>query len=491
MSNKKTSKHLVRNAGYSLTISAIVLVVVILVNVLVSAIPLQYTRFDMTKTGLYTATSPETEECLAQLDQDIILYYLCESGAEDLTVKTFVEKYATLSDHVTFKVIDPVVYPNFAAEYEVENAVSNTLVVVNENMTDDAGNPLSYVVQGGLATSVTEQQAQENVLSEFYGWKVDVNAYYSTGATVYYPATFIGEQQMAKAINYVTNTEWPKVYMLSGHGEGDLSRYYDLISNDIIKFENLMLGDPIPEDCRMIIVFQPIFDLTEQEYDQLSKYLNDGGDIMFLMSHSDKSDLANFSKLFESYGFEIDYDHYVLESSPSRQLYSDYPYIFAPLLTDSIAFESIEKMNIYVVNYYAMPINELASHRSSITFNKLCYTQTGYLSTWTDEMPDSTKTYPFVTGAHVVEAYEDIETNIYLFTGLFADKVYNYAVLSDILKETCDVVLTVEIESIDLSYDQLNLLESEASLWSTIVQIVIPSVVLVAGVVMFIIRRRK
>lgn len=485
--NKKTNKNLFKNAGYSIVVTAVVVAVVILLNVLVSAIPEQYTRFDLTKTGLYTATSEETAKCLAELDQDLIVYYLCAAGEEDITVKTFMENYVALSDHISMKNIDPVVYPNFFANYGIETLTSNTVIVVNENLTDDEGKPLYFVINGGTSSTTDTTEG----LSEFYGWSMDANAYYTTGAILYYPATFVGEQQMATAINYVTNTVWPQVYVLSGHGEEDLTYLHDAISNNIIQFNTLLLGDSIPEDCEMIIVHNPKFDLTDAEYELLSQYLNQGNDMLFMMTHSKESDLANFNKLFESYGFSIDNEHYIMELSNAHLLSAQYPYIFVPTLGEDSAFATINKNNLYVYSYYALPISETSSHRSSITFNPICFTNTGYLATWEGDEYDNTSTSKYISGAHIVEAYDEVETNIYIFTGIFVDGPYNYMVLSDILKESCNVELTVEIESVDLAYDQLSILESEANLWGSIVQIVIPATVLLAGVIVFIIRRRK
>ena len=486
----KNNNRLIKNAGYSIVISAVVLAVVILFNVLVSAIPIQYTRFDLTRTGLYTATSLETEMCLAELKHDLKFYYICASGEEDITAKTFVENYATLSDHIQLKIIDPVVYPNFASNYDIETITSNTLIVVNENLLDDKGEPLYYVIQGGASSSIDQDDIQNGVVvSEFYGWKQDLNAYYS-GVTEYYPATFMGEQKMAQAINYVTNEEWPQVYILSGHGEKEMDKYYDMFSNDIIKFNSLILGDNVPEDCRMIIVFEPAFDLTEQEYEVLVEYANNGGNLMFIMARSTESKLENFAKLFENYGFAVDYDHYINEVSTSKQYSDQYPYIFYPTLGEDKAFETLNKNNLMFMSYYSMPIIELESHRSSIEFNKICYTSTGYLVQWNDEFPDKS-TSEHVTGAHIVEKYDDVETNIYVFTGVISDKLYNYMIISDVLKEICDVSLAIEIDSIDLSYDRLDLLQSEVSFWSTTLEIVVPSIVLVAGIIVFVIRRRK
>ncbi len=483
----KNNKQIFKNAGFSLAVTAIVIAIVIFLNVLVSAIPTQYTQFDMTKNSLYTATSKETKDSLAKLDTDLTIYYICGTGKEDLTVKAFVDNYASLSDHLTVKRIDPVQYPNFTEPYGIsaEKLYDNTVIVVNDTQKNTSGKSLFYVINGGVHGSTQ----QTTGLSEFYQWDVDKNTYYSTGQAYYYTSAFKGEQAMATAVNYVTNTVWPQCYVLTGHGEADITEMYNGISNDVIQFNSLILGDKVPEDCDVIIVCSPTQDLSDMELQSLTDYLNRGGNLLIMVERAE-SGLANFSRLFESYGFSVDNERYVTETSSNRLLSAGSPYIFAPSRVSDPVFDIFDKNGLYAVNINALPIVESDSHRSTVTFSELLYTDTGVLTKFSDDSADGDATH-IVTGAHIAESYDNADTNIYIFTGRFHDQLYNYLIISDILKNTCSVTPAVEIPGVDMSYDQLIMLESESKPWKIVVQFVVPLTILAAGIIVFVIRRRK
>ena len=483
----KKNKQVFKNAGFSLAVTAIVIAIVIFANVLVSAVPTQYTQFDMTKNSLYTATSKETKDSLAALDYDLTIYYICGSGREDLTVKSFVDNYASLSDRIAVKRIDPLQYPNFSEQYGVaaENLYDNTVIMVNESLQNANGEPLYYVINGGKHSSATETTG----LSEFYQWDVDMNTYYSTGQVYYYTSEFKGEQRMATAVNYVTNTVWPQCYVLTGHGEPDITEMYTGISNDVIRFQTLILGDKVPDDCDAIIICSPSQDISAAEAQALIDYLNRGGDIIFMLEHTDK-EMTNLSKVFDAYGFSVTFDEYIRETNAGRLPQASAPYIFAPYHVSDAVFELFKRNNLYAINMNAMPIVENASHRSSVIFTELLYTDTGVLTRFSDDTEDGEAAH-YVTGAHISEAFDDVEANIYVFTGRFYDQLYNYLIISDVLKNTCSVTSVVDIPGVDMSYDQLVMLESESRPWKIIVQFVVPLTILAAGIIVFVVRRRK
>ena len=68
-----------RNGLYSTAILGVVVVLAVLVNLLVNAIPAKYTQFDLSEAGLYTLSDQSVQ--LAQgLEQDVKIYYLFENG---------------------------------------------------------------------------------------------------------------------------------------------------------------------------------------------------------------------------------------------------------------------------------------------------------------------------------------------------------------------------------------------------------------------------
>ena len=82
-----------RNGSYSVMISAIFIVIVIVINMIVGSLPSKYTEFDVSSQKLYSI-GDETKSYLKKLDKDITIYQVVQSGSEDETLKKLLEKYA-------------------------------------------------------------------------------------------------------------------------------------------------------------------------------------------------------------------------------------------------------------------------------------------------------------------------------------------------------------------------------------------------------------
>ena len=74
-----------RVGGYSVAAAAIVVVIAVVANLLVNALPAGATQFDISAGSMFTM-SQETEQLLDGLDQDITVYWLVQSGQEDETL---------------------------------------------------------------------------------------------------------------------------------------------------------------------------------------------------------------------------------------------------------------------------------------------------------------------------------------------------------------------------------------------------------------------
>ena len=71
-----------RSGLYSTAILAAAVVLAVLVNLAVQAVPVRYTEFDLSEGGLYTL-GDTSAQLAGALDQDVTIYYLCETGNED------------------------------------------------------------------------------------------------------------------------------------------------------------------------------------------------------------------------------------------------------------------------------------------------------------------------------------------------------------------------------------------------------------------------
>jgi len=107
----------------------------LLVNLVVRALPSQYTEFDLSEAKMYTL-SDSTKALVEGLEKDVHIYYLCETGSEDAIITKLLEHYAAESGHLSWEQKDPTLYPTFAAKYGAENVSSGSLIVTcGENST--------------------------------------------------------------------------------------------------------------------------------------------------------------------------------------------------------------------------------------------------------------------------------------------------------------------------------------------------------------------
>ena len=89
-----------KGGSYSLAITAIVLAILVVVNILVTALPASVTRYDISASKLYSITS-NTKTVVNALEEDVTIYWIVQSGEEDDVIETLLDKYDSLSDHIS------------------------------------------------------------------------------------------------------------------------------------------------------------------------------------------------------------------------------------------------------------------------------------------------------------------------------------------------------------------------------------------------------
>src|SRR5699024_8836844 len=243
-----------RSGVYSTAILAAAVVLAVLVNLVVQAITVRYTEFDLSEGGLYTLGSTSAQ-LAGSLEQDMTIYYLCETGSEDAIITGLLDQYAAAGSHIRWQQIDPAVYPTFAARYGAETVSTGSLVL-------DAG----------------ERSAVLDA-ADFYVY--DYTDYYT------YSVRFDGEQQITSALYRLTSGEASRAYYTTGHGEKSLSStLVDALSAQNIETEPLsLLSGPVPEDCALLIIHCPATDFAGPEgaVDEigfLQAYLDGGGKVL-------------------------------------------------------------------------------------------------------------------------------------------------------------------------------------------------------------------
>ena len=170
------NKKYIKNGSYSVVISAVFVVIVLVVNMIVGSLPSKYTEVDVSEQKLYSI-GDDTKKFLKDLDKDVTIYQVVQSGSEDETIKKLLEKYEEGSDHIKVEQKDPVVNPKFASEYTTDDLASNSLIVV----CGDRNKVINY--------------------NDMYSSSVDYNTWQQT------TTGFDGEGQITSAIGYVTSED--------------------------------------------------------------------------------------------------------------------------------------------------------------------------------------------------------------------------------------------------------------------------------------------
>ncbi len=178
----------------------------VLINLLVRAIPKKYTEFDLSAAKMYTL-GDSSRQLMQSLDQDVTVYYLCETGSEDAIITKLLDHYADESGHFHWEQKDPALYPTFAAQYGAENASTGSLIVVSGENSE--------------------------VLNAAELYEYDYSDYYTTGVA---NVTFGGEKQISSAIYKLTAAAESHAYYTTNHGEQALT---DTLT-DALENQNLM-----------------------------------------------------------------------------------------------------------------------------------------------------------------------------------------------------------------------------------------------------------
>ena len=113
---KNINKKYLKNGSYSMMISVVFIIIVVVVNLITGEIPSKYTQVDISDSKIYSI-GEQTKSFLKDLEDDVTIYQVVQSGSEDETITNLLQKYKEESKHIEVVQKDPVVNPQFVSEY--------------------------------------------------------------------------------------------------------------------------------------------------------------------------------------------------------------------------------------------------------------------------------------------------------------------------------------------------------------------------------------
>ena len=97
----------------TVTTTAVVVAIFVLVNLFVSSLPSSVTKFDQSASSLYTV-SDESAAVIRSVGEDVHFYILTERGNESMIVTQLLDRYHDMNSHISWSTVDPAANPLFA-----------------------------------------------------------------------------------------------------------------------------------------------------------------------------------------------------------------------------------------------------------------------------------------------------------------------------------------------------------------------------------------
>ncbi len=317
--NEVLNKRSLRFGSYSVVLTIIVVAAAIILNAIVGGTQIrEKLKIDLTGNQLYSV-GEKTDEVLKGLDTDVEIIGLFDESTMSSTqygqVIEFIKQYQNKSDKISISYVDPVKNPAF-----IQNELDpQGILGVKSN---------DFVVRSGKRTKVLSS----NDIFEYTFDEQNYSGYYITGLNAEY--AFTG------AIRYVTSDNIPVIYFAEGHGEGDPDTDFTDLKSSLelngyaLGKINLAAVERVPEDASMIIFAGPQQDLTLEEKEKLTIFMENGGDTVFLFDPiQSNAKLTNFEEFLSEYNIGLGYD-VVFEMAENRSAYGQ-PYYFMPTVEDN------------------------------------------------------------------------------------------------------------------------------------------------------------
>lgn len=463
-----------RVGSYSVAATVIVLAIAVVINLMAAALPASLTEMDTTSQQLFTI-SEQTETILSGLEADVTIYWIAQSGYEDVYIETLLNRYESLSDRIRVVKKDPNVYPTFVQQYASDGVTDNSLIV-------ECGERYRYV--------------------DYYEIYVyDYSYYYYTGE---YTVSFAGESSLTSAIDYCISEDLPKVYLLTGHGEMTMAdTFADAVGKENIETAELSLvtAGAVPEDADCIMIYAPQSDIAEAELELLRSYMAEGGKLMLITDPPQDGSLTNLEALMGDYGITAA-EGVLVEGDQSYYAWNT-PYYLLPDYGSHDITDPLLECGYYVLLPIAQGL-QVGTAPNGVTVTELLLTSdaafskvAGYgLTTYEKEVGDLDGPFSLAvavaddnTGAAAVwiasSSVLDEDVNDQISGG-------NQDLFLNALNWMCEPEgggLTIHAK--ELTYDYLTMDSSTAASLTVLMVVLIPALYLGIGIVVLVGRKRR
>lgn len=451
-----------KSGAYSSFVTILVIALVVIVNLVFHRLDLST---DLSSDGLFTL-SKDTEEVVKGMEDNVTIYYMVQKGQEESYIQKVIDQYKKVSDHVKVVTKDPVVNPGFSKQFVEDEVADNDVIVVNDD------------------TSAAKYIASTDMLY--------TDSYPMDGSGQVYLDV---EGRVTSAIQYVLADDVQKIYVMSGHGEQELSENLrtslekmNMEVNDL----TLVTEGEVPEDCSVLFLYGPAKDLEDSEKNAILKYLKAGGDAIILPIYTGK-EMPNLEGILEYYGMGLQ-KGIIFEGAGHYDTYLNW--IVPETDSDSDVMAGVSGDEYFVLaDAQSLTMADSSSLRSTLSITGLLTTSNRSMLKVNPESGVSEKEKgdldgPFFTGLYAEETVGEETTRLIVYsTAMFRGSLLEYSFRA--LTGSQEGGTYVSIDSKNLSYSSVTMNIGSQIFWAVFLIIILPVGLLIAGFGIWFVRRRK
>ena len=472
------------NTLFGILIAALVLITFLLNAVMFTLSQRYPLSTDLNANAAYHV-GEDTKAVLDMVTDDLELYVL--SAKEDLSgnsyltqVQKILEEYPKHSGHIRLTYIDYVSDPTFAANYpNLELSTGDVLIVGPESVKQvPLASMFNYTYDASGSLTVLSSRAEEAVTS---------------------------------GIVSVISPDPVRIAFLAGSGVSeDTDALRSILSDNNFKVEQANLVSDDFSRYDILLLLAPTSDLSEDSLKKLDSFLyNDGeyGKMLLYSADVNQPELPNVAAFLREWGIEVG-DGAVFETEGSHA-YSYQPYYPLVEYRDETFRDLLKDSTNPVLMPLSRPLSALFSYRNNRTVTELLsfYDTSGVRPSDADDTFTASQAtvrgpMPAMLLSTMQIAKADGETgksNVLVCastSALGASAVSNTSLnnanyLVTVFNRLFERENAVSIEAKSLAGNLLGISTAAASTWGIVLCVVIPLLILGAGIAIFLSRRHK